>query len=94
MKKLETFLGNNNHIILRENNDVFLFSYGVPVASVDKIGRLTLYEDWNYSKTTTKFVYLFIDEYANSIIGWNDAKNKKALLEKLISKGEIKVENI
>ena len=50
--------------------------------------EITLGRDWDYSTTTSKYVYLFLEEYTN--ISFNRVSNKRAYVRKLIEEGKIK----
>lgn len=47
-----------------ENGDVTLFqSYRSPIVEIDRNTRtIRVYEDWNYSRTTSKYRNQFLDE--------------------------------
>lgn len=101
----------NNYIIMEdEKNDVtYLYSYNTLIAAVcntietsknkkNNYG-LTLTKDWDYSKTTLKQLYYFIelyttqrDETGNTIAYMlNNKNNKKEYIKKLIDKKIIKL---
>lgn len=101
----------NNYIIMEdEKNDVtYLYSYNTLIAVVcntietaknkkNNYG-LTLTKDWDYSKTTLKQLYYFIelyttqrDETGNTIAYMlNNKNNKKEYIKKLIDKKIIKL---
>lgn len=101
----------NNYIIMEdEKNDVtYLFSYTSLIATVcntietaknkkNNYG-LTLTKDWDYSKTTLKQLYYFIELYTTqrdetgNTIGYmlTETKNKKEYIKKLIDKKIIKL---
>lgn len=48
---------------------------------------ITLGVNWNYSNTTSKHVYAFLEEYGN--INFNGITNKRAYINKLINDGVI-----
>lgn len=101
----------NNYIIMEdEKNDVtYLFSYTSLIATVcntietsknkkNNYG-LTLTKDWDYSQTTLKQLYYFIESYTTqrdetgNTIGYmlTETKNKKEYIKKLIDKKIIKL---
>ena len=96
--KVEQFYNNNQFIIYGKNEIVFQ-SYESTIATIKK-GTLTLGEDWNYSNTTRKHLYLFLDDYLFKIennaqrLGVKEAlrsTNKKEAIKKLIANKIIKV---
>jgi uncharacterized pyridoxamine 5'-phosphate oxidase family protein len=48
---------------------------------------IVLGKDWDYSTTTSKYVYMFLDEYAD--INFYGVKNKRDYVRKLIEQGKI-----
>lgn len=93
---------NKNQFIISGNGELTFQSYNSTIATIDCEGFLALFSDWNYSQTTQKHLYLFLQEYKNCL---NDcvynnlinsknniynSKNKQALLQKLIDKKIIK----
>lgn len=103
----------NNYIIMEdEKNDVtYLYSYNTLIAAVcntietskSKKNNYGLYltKDWDYSKTTLKQLYNFIelyttqrDETGNTIAYMlNNKNNKKEYIKKLIENKTIKTIN-
>ena len=61
--KVKNFYNKNQFLI--ESDELIQFqSYDSLIASIDKKkGILTLGIDWDYSNTTMKHLYLFIDDY-------------------------------
>lgn len=94
--KVEQFLNRNQFHLYGEGVDI-LQSYNSKVVEI-KNGKITLGRDWNYSTTTSKHVYAFIDEYAygydmdgNSIrIELRNSNNKRKYIQKLIDNNIIK----
>lgn len=82
-------LENKNQFIISTKNGTFFQSYETIIACY-KDGQLILNIDyWNYSKTTLKYLYLFIyyiyDRYCDLYDLSNKLKlAKKALIDKLI----------
>lgn len=87
-------LANKNQFYVEDDNGIEYFqSYNSLIAKVE-CGFLSLGEDWDYSKTTLKHLYLFIFDY---VYCYNidcdylrTTKNKKAYIQKLIDAGDIK----
>lgn len=53
--------------------------------------KITLGRDWDYSTTTSKYVYMFLEEYSNiRFYGVNDKRN---YIRKLIEQGIIQYDN-
>lgn len=105
---------NNNKIILKNKNkdnqtETYFISYNSVIAKVNNIIDTTgtnnnyglyLTSKWNYSQTTLKQLYEFIELYTtqrddktNNTIAYEllNVKNKKAYIEKQIDLGNIKI---
>jgi len=50
-----------NQFIITTDDAIFFQSYGSLIA-MKKDGKITLFEDWNYSKTTSKYRAAFLRE--------------------------------
>lgn len=96
--KVEQFYNKNQFIIFGGDAMFTLQSYNSIVAKIDNKGTLILGNDWDYSKTTLKHLYLFINDYFNflcdftqKLFGYefNNSKNKKAYIQKLIDSDKI-----
>lgn len=95
--KVENFYNKNQFIIRGEEKTVFQ-SYKSEIAEINKNGELTLGIDWDYSITTLKHLYLFLNDYIcltnNEVRKYIEKlptkKNKKAYIQKLIDDGIIK----
>lgn len=96
--KVEQFHNKNQFLIYGPEQIIFQ-SYNSTIAII-KDGALMLGPDWDYSKTTLKHLYLFLDEYRYKITTSNylqekiaqilaHSKNKKSAIQKLIDKGFI-----
>lgn len=73
-----------NQFKIAAKNKTYFQSYQSVVASVDKMtGKVELYKDWDYSKTTSKYLYRFLAE-----CGHRSLYNKKAI-EAAIKSGEV-----
>ena len=91
--KVEQFY-NKNQFHLYGDGYHYLQSYNSLVVKVDRnrntnivspygyIKIITLGSDWDYSTTTSKHVYMFLEEYGN--ISFNGIRNKRAYIQKLI----------
>lgn len=74
-----------NQVVIELGNGVSYFtSYSCPVCKIDK-GEVTLHPAfWNYSRTTSKHLYIFLRSYGFCV------DNKKDV-ERRIKSGEFKV---
>lgn len=54
-----------NQFVITTNKGVFFQSYRSIIAKIDKKGQVWLSSYWDYSQTTTKYLYQFLKEY-----GW------------------------
>ncbi len=88
--KVENFYNKNQFRIYGEGKNIFQ-SYESTIAIIEN-GSLTLGRDWDYSKTTSKHLYLFLNDYLwgldteikNAIIEALEKTNKRAAIQKLI----------
>lgn len=101
--KVQQFYNKNQFIIYGGDAIVTFQSYNSIIAKIDKNGTFWLGNDWNYSKTTLKHLYLFINDYFNllgdfmqKLFGYefNTSQNKKSYIQKLIDNGKIIVEEL
>lgn len=83
-----------NQFHLYDNNNDLLQSYDSLVVSIhtfnedgENIKLIKLGCDWDYSKTTLKYVYMFLEEFGN--IYFYGITNKKQYVNKLIKEGII-----
>lgn len=94
---------NKNQFIINTEKEITFQSYDSTIATINKkTGVLTLGEDWDYSKTTLKHLYLFLTDYKNEIDnftyaqlfhkGFEQSKNKRAFLQNLIDKRYITID--
>ena len=60
----------------------------VKIEGAYKNANITLGKDWDYSRTTLKYVYSFIEDY--SYISFYGIKDKRKYVNKLINDGIIK----
>ena len=84
--KVEQFYNKNQFHLYGAGIDI-LQSYDSTVVSINNNGTITLGLDWDYSTTTSKHVYMFLEEYGN--ISFNGIRNKRAYVNKLIREGAI-----
>ena len=101
--KVENFYNKNQFIIFGGDAIVTFQSYNSIIAKIGKNGTLTLGINWNYSKTTLKHLYLFINDYF-SLLGdftqklfgyeFNNSKNKKAYIQNLIDNEKIFIKQL
>lgn len=93
--KVSQFYNKNQFIIEdEESQKIYFQSYDSMIAIWDRNSQtLTLGHDWDYSKTTSKHLYLFIDDYCN-IKDFNiNSKTKRQDIQKLIDSGAIKYDD-
>lgn len=91
--KVEQFYNKNQFRLYGEGQNL-LQSYNSLVVKIegDFYNRqITLGRDWDYSNTTSKHVYLFLEEFAN--ISFNGVKNKRKYIQDLINQGKIIYDN-
>jgi len=75
-------LENKNQFVIDNESEVFFQSYNSLIARYDrKKQTLQLSEDWNYSNTTRKHLYLFIRNYTKY-----DYKSKKEIEQAILNK--------
>ncbi len=86
--KVEQFYNKNQFRLYGEGKNI-LQSYNSTVVEINYIGAMSIIlgRDWDYSNTTRKHVYLFLEEYGN--IDFSGVKNKKKYIENKIENGEI-----
>lgn len=84
---------NGNAYIIHnfETNEIYLQSYNLTVAIIDKEADIvTLGRHWDYSVTTLKHVYNFMQEYIPTVMDkLENSRTKKRSIEKLIAEGAI-----
>ena len=97
--KVEQFYNKNQFIIKGEGKIIFQ-SYKSTIAEIIN-GKLILHTDFDYSKTTQKHLYLFIQDYFCSfdyntrdiLQGLEYSRNKRAFLQNLIDNKKIEYIN-
>lgn len=96
--KVEQLENKNQFIILGDNGEVVFQSYNSRIAKINKNGILELSGRWDYSKTTSKHLYIFLEKYLynlNNLIQDDIknillySKNKKRDIQKLIDNEKI-----
>ena len=99
MEKVEQFYNKNQFLIKGDNGTTFQ-SYESTIANINKDGILKLFADWDYSHTTSKHLYLFLNDYLYllnyetrcEIYDALNSSNKRKAIQKLIDKKIIKCE--
>ncbi len=95
----------NQFLINDYMNGILVFqSYNTTIYEYDyNNNKLTITSAWDYSKTTSKYFYQFINNQVYGILdmdgvalwqGLQNAKNKKAYILKLIDKGIIECKGV
>lgn len=74
-----------------ETKEVILQSYNSTIAIIDKeSGYIKIGKHWDYSVTTLKHVYQFLENYAQKIPeAFYESRTKKRSVEKMIKLGLI-----
>ena len=88
-------LENKNQFIIYTGDTRIFQSYNSVVAIYKNGEGLTLGRDWDYSKTTLKHLYIFLDKYVYCDVWENSIKycnNKRKALQEAINKSLIKYE--
>lgn len=96
--KVEQLENKNQFVILGNYGEIEFQSYNSIIAKISKTGTLEFSERWDYSKTTLKHLYIFLEKYLYNLDSFiqNDiiailfhSKNKKRDIQKLINDGKI-----
>lgn len=69
-----------NQFVIEDNRDVYFQSYQSIIAKIDYDCDLTIYENYNYSATTSKHLKIFLENYM-----WNNS----AVFDELIKKKSV-----
>ena len=77
-----------NQFVIKTTNGTYFQSYNSVVAKVDNKGNLFLSQDWDYSNTTRKHLYIFLRNY-----GFHDYCTAKDM-RKAIKDGEVILKNV
>lgn len=95
--KIEQFK-NKNQFIIKDNETIYFQSYDVIIAKYNKKDGLILDNYyWDYSKTTLKHLYMFIDEFCDFEtyeMMYKITNNKRASLQTMIDLKELKTANL
>ena len=80
----------SNQFIIRTPKAIYFQSYQSVVAKIDKNSNLILSENWDYSNTTRKHLYIFLRMYGyRELCSSKDMrqaiKNKEVILKKVES---------
>lgn len=96
VKQLEN---KNQFIILGNSGEIEFQSYNSLIARIGKNGDLSLSSHWDYSRTTLKHLYIFLDKYFSNLddfmqkelkkILYGNCNNKRASIQKLIDNKKI-----
>lgn len=92
MLKVKNFY-NKNQFVIEEGKRIIFQSYESIIAIYESRSQLLILgRDWDYSRTTTKHLYLFINDYIcnKEIEEVNNRTNKREYIQKLIDNGVIK----
>lgn len=96
--KVKQLENKNQFIIFGDDGNIEFQSYESRIAKIDKGGTLELSTRWDYSKTTLKHLYLFLEKYLYNLDNFiqNDlknillySKNKKKDIQKLIDDNKV-----
>lgn len=97
--KVEQLENKNQFIILGDDGKIEFQSYNSLIARIEKTGDLSLSSRWDYSRTTLKHLYIFLDRYFYNMddfiqkelknILYGKCSNKRASIQKLIDDEKI-----
>ena len=97
--KVEQLENKNQFVILGNNGEIEFQSYNSRIAKISKNGSLELSSHWDYSRTTLKHLYIFLDRYFYNLdnfiqeefegILYGNCSNKRASIQKLIDNEKI-----
>ena len=93
---------NKNQFLFYDDRKIVFQSYDSIIAEIDKkTGELFFGSDWDYSNTTRKHLYMFLNDYKYEIGadlyaaifhgGFDDSKSKRQFLQNLIDQKIIKI---
>lgn len=83
--KVEQFKGLNHFHIYSDNVDELQSYKSLVVVIKDK--KITLGKDWDYSRTTLRYVYMFLEEYGG--INFDGIVDKRKFINQLIEEEKI-----
>ena len=87
MAKVEQLV-NKNQFVIFTNNGIYFQSYNSVIAKYH-CGKLQVSEKWDYSNTTRKHFYIFLEDYTR-LIPYGVHPNKKYVLN-MIKDGKIEI---
>ena len=94
-------LENKNQFILEDDKKLIFQSYESTIVVYDKKKKTIIFgEDWDYSNTTRKHLYIFIDEElpdnenTHELIKTKYTNNRKKAIQQLINDKKLIVKNI
>ena len=88
----------NQFVILGNNGEIEFQSYNSLIARIEKNGNLSLSSHWDYSRTTSKHLYIFLEKYLYNLDDYIQkdiknillySKNKRRDIQKLIDNKKI-----
>lgn len=90
-------LTNKNQFVMEDNKEIIFQSYQSTIAIYGREKDVIVFgRDWDYSKTTLKHLYIFIDEElpyfmpkVKELQATKQANNRRQALQKLIDSGVI-----
>lgn len=77
---------NKNQFVIYGHKTATFQSYESTICLFDEENEITLYKDWDYSNTTRKHLYMFLEEICGFTL---PTKNKRLYLLKKIKDGTI-----
>lgn len=83
-------LENKNQFVIYHASGIYYQSYNSLIAKIDRENELTIYENWDYSKTTLKHFKIFLMRHewlGKSTFDFN--KPFKKQIEKYIKNGDV-----
>lgn len=96
--KIYNLENKNQFVILGNNGEIEFQSYNSLIARIEKNGTLELSSRWDYSRTTLKHLYIFLEKYLYNLDDFIqkdiknillNSKNKKRDIQKLIDNNKI-----
>ena len=77
-----------NQFIITNNGAIYFQSYNSVVAKIERNGKLVLSSYWDYSRTTSKHLYIFLASHGYSNLC------SAATVRKAIANGEVTLEEV
>lgn len=96
--KIKQLENKNQFVIFGDDGAIEFQSYESLIAKISKTGTLEFSKRWDYSKTTLKHLYIFLEEYLYNLNKFIQkdireilfySKNKKKDIQKLIDDEKI-----